>query len=236
MKTKTILTVIGLVTSPTIFYSCSEDNTITEPVQEITSTIPDINTLSFKFVDGDYFANSNPFNAAANYIGNKVKAAGQNYVLTQSDLDEFYLKAQIPVDQQLKLDQVKEIIAKTISNLNTPFDTLIQQTSLSTTAKTLAKMINMQSISNLDVNSDFKSLPDYEKSIIKNLNDFKVNDEKGNYSKNVFGKTPNFIWGGMIGFGVGVAVGGLIAFPVGMVVGGAIGMIVGAVVGVFTDK
>lgn len=236
MKTKTFLTVIGLVTSPAIFYSCSEDNTIAEPAQEITSTLPSITTLSSKFTDGNYFATSDPFNAAANYIGNKVQAAGVNYVLTQSDLDEFYLKAQIPVDQQLEIDQVNEIIATTISNMNTPFNTLIQQTTLSPAAKTLAKMINMQSISNLDANSNFKSLPSYEKSLIKNLNDFKVNDEQGNYSKNVFGKTPNFIWGGMIGFGVGVAVGGLIAFPVGMVVGGAIGILVGSIVGVFTDK
>ena len=236
MKTKTLLTVIGLVTSPTIFYSCSEDNVTPESQQEIVNTLPDVTTLSSKFSDGDYFTNADPFNSAANYIGNRIKAAGPGYVLTQSDLNEFYSKAQIPMDERFTLAQVNQIITNTINNMNTPFDTLIQQANISPGAKTLAKMINMHSVSNLDLNSDFKSLPSYEKTIIKNLNDFKLNDEKGNYGKNVYGKTANFIWGGMIGFGVGVAVGGFIAFPVGMVIGGAIGIFVGSIVGAFTDK
>lgn len=237
MKTKTFLVLIGLVTTQTMFNSCSEDNTNIKNENNQTSSSIAKNTV-FSFTAGTYFANSEPLNSAVSFIKAKIAAQGTSYTLTQADLNLFYEKAQILPNERLPLSQVNNIISQTVSSLQMPFDQLVQQMNISANAKSLALSIHNQSISQLDSNLNFKNLPSQEKMLIKNLNDFKYNYEQGNYTvnKNITAKTPGFIWGGMGGWAVGGGIGFLVGGPVGAIVGAGIGMLVGAVVGGLATK
>ncbi|MCW3161109.1 hypothetical protein [Chryseobacterium oryctis] len=243
MKTKTFLTVIGLVTSQTLFYSCNEDNRDSQSISNLPSLTESIingadgvNGLNFK--SGNYFTAPDTFNSAVNYIQSKILQQGISYVLTQDDLNIFYDKAGISLSERMSLDQVNSIISKTLSSLQLPFAEILNQLQISDNAKSLALQIDQASIINIEQNSIYKILSDNEKMLIKNLNDFKYNIEKDQYSinKNVASKTPPFIWGGMAGWGVGAGVGFLVGGPVGMVVGAGIGVLVGSVVGAVTGK
>lgn len=238
MNVKTLLIAICLMFSQLIFNSCREDNANFQTTEDAPSHTELAKAAIVSFKSANYFVNSEPFNAATNYIRNQVAAQGSSYVLTQTDLNTFYDKAQIPADERLPLDQVKTIINNTLNAMQMPFNDLIQQLNISNDAKSLAISIYNQSISQLEDNLVYKSLPEYEKTLLKNLNDYKYNCEQGIFIVNSgpASKTPGFIWGGMAGFVVGGVVGSFFSFPVGTMIGAGIGMVVGAVVGAIIEK
>ncbi|MDH6254099.1 hypothetical protein M2347_003826 [Chryseobacterium sp. H1D6B] len=229
MKTKIFLAAIGLVTTQSMFNSCSEEST--NMAAENGQTAIESKTVDASFTNGTYFVNPEPLNSAVNYIKSKIAAQGASYALTQADLNSFYDKAQIPAGERLPLDAVKNIISQTASSMQTPFDQIVQQMNISDNAKSLALTINNQSIPQIETNLNFKNLSSNEKMMIKNLNDLKYNDEHNNYAfnKNASAKTPGFIWGGMGGWGLGAGIGFGVGGPIGAIIGAGIGMLVGAV-------
>lgn len=229
---------ICLLFSQLIFNSCREDNANFQTTDDTPAQADLAKAAIVSFKTANYFVNSEPFNSATNYIRSQVAAQGSSYVLTQTDLNTFYNKAQIPADERLTLDQVNNIISSTLNAMQMPFDVLIQQLNISDNAKSLALSIYNHSISQLDANLVYKSLPEYEKTLLKNLNDYKYNCEQGIFMVNSgpASKTPGFIWGGMAGFVAGGLIGSAIAFPVGTIIGAGIGMVVGAVVGAIIEK
>ncbi|SDR05654.1 hypothetical protein SAMN05421664_3322 [Chryseobacterium soldanellicola] len=233
MKTKTFLTVIGLITSQSLFYSCSEDTLNAQQDNSTSSTLSVLKT-SPTFVSGNYFVNPQPINAAFAFMQQRVSQAGSSYVLTQTDLTIFYDKAQIDPSERLTLDQMNAIIDKIMSMMQMPFEQAIQQVNISDAAKSLAITINNSgSISHIEINQQFANLPATEKAMIKNLNDFKFNVEQGNYaiSPIATNKQPAWITGGMIGMAGGGIVGGLAFGPVGALVGAGVGVVGGIIVG-----
>jgi len=237
MKTKTFLTAIGLITSQSLFYSCSEDTLNTQ--QEMSST-PDTSMNVLKTITSyNYFENAEPFNGAVNFIKSYIAAQGPSYTLTQSDLNLFYTKAQIPVTERLSLDQVNQALAQTIDAIQSqlPFSEIVQQSNFSDAAKTLIITIDTGSMSNLEADLTFKSLPEFEKNFVRNFNNFQYNLEQGYYQigNNVMSKEMGWEKGAKIGmmFGtfIGFAAGGLL----GAAGGAAGGALVGAAIGSLWD-
>ncbi|EJL71823.1 hypothetical protein [Chryseobacterium populi] len=228
MKTKTLLAILGLVTTQSFFYSCNDDNSQTESPSGIQKSKTE-SPGSFVSTQ-NYFANPEPFNGALNFITTHISAQGTSYTLTQNDLDLFYAKAQIPVNERLTIDQVNQLINQTINSAQLPFDQIVQQLTISDAAKSLMISINSNYISNIESNLDFKNLPDNEKVIINNFNDLEFNIEQGTILAGTFQSKemgPGAQNGAKIGFAFGclISVFTLNPGPVcaGAIIGGAIG-------------
>ncbi|WP_370900384.1 hypothetical protein [Chryseobacterium gossypii] len=232
MKTKKLLTILGVMASQSLFFSCSEDALNTQPEHTAASKTT-LKTTVLNFKSGNYFTNPQPINTAFNFIKAKISQQGASYVLTQSDLTEFYDKAQIDPTERLTLDQMNAVINETMNMMQTPFDQAIQQLNISDAAKSLAITIDTGSIHNLEFNALYINLSDLEKAMIKNLNDFKFNVEQGYYAISPIytGKQPAWITGGMIGMAAGGVIGYVVGGPVGALIGAGAGVVAGIVVG-----
>ncbi|MDC8104313.1 hypothetical protein ACNFU2_05520 [Chryseobacterium sp. PTM-20240506] len=230
MKTKTLLVLAGLATTQCMFNSCGEDNTnLQNENYQSTQSLP---KTALSFTNGTYFTDPQAVNAGFEFIRSKF-AQNPGYVLNQQDLNTFYEKAQIATDERLPLDQVNNIINKTVSLMQVPFAQAVQQLNISSAAKSLAITINNGSIIHLEANAAYNNLPANEKSMIKNINDYKYNAEQGNYLITGIptGKQPLWITGGMIGMVGGGIIGFAVAGPVGALVGAGIGVVGGIITG-----
>lgn len=220
MKTKTFLTVIGLVTSQSLFYSCSDDND--SNVNMETENNQSKNLVSTNSFNGAN-VNADIFNHSVSFIKSKVGSQGASYVLTQSDLNQFYQIAQIPTAQRLSLDKVNSIISQTANMAQLPFDQILEQLGYSDMAKDLAMAISNNYMPDLQHNPGFQNLATNERQFIESLNDLRFNYEQGLLNTNVFSKDGGPFIGGAIGMGVGFMVAG----PIGAFVGGTVGWFVG---------
>ncbi|ASK29608.1 hypothetical protein CEY12_05590 [Chryseobacterium sp. T16E-39] len=230
MKTKTFLVLVGLATTQSIFNSCGEDSTNIQ--NESYQSSPSSSKTTPSFTNGTYFTDPQAVNAGFEFIRSKF-AQNPGYVLNQQDLNTFYDKAQIASNERLPLDQVNNIINKTVSLMQVPFAQAVQQLNISSAAKSLAITINNGSIIHLEANAAYNNLPANEKSMIKNINDYKYNTEQGNYLITGIptSKQPMWITGGMIGMVGGGLIGFAVAGPVGALVGAGIGVVGGIVTG-----
>lgn len=228
MKTKSFLAVIGLLTTHTFFYSCHE-NSIDVVNDPVASTVPNVSKLnsievSNLIVGGNYFEEPEPFTNAVDFMKSHIVAQGPAYVLTQDDLNMFYDKAQIPVNNRMSLSQVNEITTKTLDLMQLSIQEAVQQLNVSNQAKPLIVKIHTASIPDLNNNLAFDSLPDNEKFLIKNLNDYKRMWENGNLLSRQMSSAEI---GGYIGAAIGFTI-GLCCPPAGW----AFGLVGGAFLGV----
>jgi hypothetical protein len=237
MKTKTFLTILGLVVSQSFFNSCNEDsiNAQTEDISSETNKT-EINNYDGPVSTQNYFANPEPFNGAVSFIISTIGSQGASYDLTQNDLNLFYNKAQIPINERLSLDQVNQLIVQTTNSFQTPVSQIVQQLPISNVAKSLIISIDTQSIPNVEGNSSFQNLSATEKTFINNFNNLQFGIEQGiilpisSVSKDPFG--PKSQLGAKIGFLIGCVISGITLNP-----GPAFaGSLIGAVVGGMLDK
>lgn len=236
MKAKTFLAILGLVVSQSFFNSCNEDN-INAQTEDISS---ETNKTEINDYDGpvstNYFANPEPFNGAVSFIISTIGSQAASYALTQNDLNLFYNKAQIPMNERLSLDQVNQLIAQTTSSFQMPVSQIVQQLPISNAAKSLILSIDTQSIPNINGNLSFQNLSATEKTFINNFNNLQFGIEQGiilpgsSVSKDPFG--PKSQLGAKIGFLIGCVISGITLNP-----GPAFaGSLIGAVVGGMLDK
>lgn len=237
MKTKTFLTILGLMVSQFFFNSCNEDsgNAQTEGISSETNKT-EINNYDGPVSTQNYFANPEPFNGAVSFIISTIGSQGASYTLTQNDLNLFYNKAQIPMNERLSLDQVNQLIAQTTSSFQTPVSQIVQQLPISNVAKSLILSIDTQSIPNIESNLSFQNLSATEKTFINNFNNLQFGIEQGiilpgsSVSKDPFG--PKSQLGTKIGLLIGCVISGVTLNP-GPAFAGAL---IGAVVGGMLDK
>lgn len=237
MKTKTLLILAGLATTQCMFNSCGEDNINNQ--EEFSKTSNTINNLNGPVSTQNYFANPEPFSGAVNFAISTVGTQGASFTLTQSLLNQFYDKAQIPVNERATLSQVNQIIDKTINAYQVSFDQTVQQLPISTVAKSLMILINTHSISNLTSDVKFNTLSNNEKIIINNFNNLQRNIELGliltpsTTSKEM---GPGAQLGAKIGFAVGVGIGFVTLNPGALWGGICAGSMIGGAIGSLWDK
>jgi len=235
MKTKTFLTILGLVVSQSFFNSCNEDsiNSQTENIPSETNKTA-INNFDGPVSTQNYFANPEPFNGTVNFIVSTIGSQGASYALTQNDLNLFYSKAQIPMNERFSLDQVNQLIAQTASSYQIPFSQIVQQLPISNVAKSLMISIDTHSIPNIGSNLSFTNLSATEKILINNFNNLQFGIEQGiilpgsSVAKDM---GPGAQLGAKIGFAFGVLLGAATLNPgilwggmcAGSMIGGAIG-------------
>lgn len=240
MKTKTFLSILGLVVSQSFFNSCNEDS-INVQSEDISS---EINKTAINNFDGpvstqNYFATPEPFTGAVNFIISTIGSQGASYSLTQNDLNLFYNKAQIPTNERLSLNQANQLIAQTTNYYQVPFDQVVQLLSISDAAKSLMVSINTHSIPNISANLSFANLSATEKTIINNFNNLQFGIEQGIIlpGSSVAKDGAGAALGAKIGFTVGVLIGAATLNP-GILWGAmSAGSLAGAAIGsVFDDK
>jgi len=221
-KTTIFFAVIGLITSQTFLNSCNEDNADTQT--EAFSKSSEIVTNNF---DGtNYFQNPAIFNNVLASIKAKVGQQGAAYILTQSDLNEFYQIAQIPDADRLPLDVVNNLISQTTALSHLPFHEALNTLGYSNPAKDLAVSISNGYMPDLELKQTFINLPQNEKEFLKNLNQYRFNYEQGAIGGGVTSKDGGGFIGGAIGLGIGFALAG----PPGAFIGGVTGWLIGVAV------
>lgn len=220
-KSKIFLAAVALVTSQTFLNSCNQDSA---DMQAETSFSKNSDMVVNKFNGDNYFQNPAIFNNGVAFVNAKVAQHGPGYMLTQTDLNEFYQIVQIPDADRPSLDMVNELITQTTALSSLPFYEALNTLGYSDQAKDLAVSITNSYMADLETKQTFINLPQNEKDFLKNLNQYRFNFEQGAI---VGGGVMSKDGGGFIGGAIGLGVGFALLGPPGAFVGGIVGWFVG---------